>query len=148
LNLAICNPAILQFTVRDGPDFALSIDMTPAELRDRCEMFAGSILKFTNPLISRLATRDMSLQLRRSGTSVAQSYAAASIAKSHRDFISKMRGALEEADETSRWLRMLDNASLIEGGVPAELLSEARQLTAIFAASCATAERRERTKGR
>ena len=118
--------------------------MTPAELRTRCEVFAVAILEFTNRLVSRLSTRDMALQLRRSGTSVAQSYAAASIAKSHRDFISKMRGALEEADETSRWLRILDDAKLVDGGVPPDLLSEARQLTAIFAASCATAERRER----
>jgi four helix bundle protein len=57
-----------------------------------------------------LATRSMAEQLRRSATSTAQNYAACTIARSRRDFVSKLRVALEEADESARWLRIL-NAS-------------------------------------
>lgn len=99
------------------------------------------VLKFTDPLISNIRTRDMASQLRRSATSAAQNYAACTIAKSRRDFISKLRLALEEADETWRWLRLLRDSSIEQSDELTRIIQEARELTAILGASCATAEK-------
>jgi hypothetical protein len=113
--------------------------MTSRELRERCERFAIRTLKYSGPLLNAMATRDCALQLRRSATSTAQNYAACTIARSHADFLSKLRIALEEADETSRWFRMLRNAGLASGDELDALMAEAAELTAILGASCATA---------
>jgi len=113
--------------------------MTSKELRDRCERFAVSVLKFSGPLLDRLATRDCALQVRRSATAVAQNYAACTVARSHADFLSKLRIALEEADETARWLRMMRDAGLAAGPELEAATAEAAELAAIFGASCATA---------
>lgn len=115
--------------------------MKPGELRARTEAFAVAVLKFTNPLVSNALTRDFALQVRRSSASVAQNYSACTIAKSRRDFISKLRLALEEADESARWLRLLRDAELATGSELADLIREATELAAILGASCATAER-------
>lgn len=115
--------------------------MTPAELRARTEAFSVRALQLTNPLLDRLATRDTALQLRRSATSVAQNYGACTIAKSHADFVSKLRLTLEEADESARWLRMLRDAGLASGPDLETLLQEATELARILGASCITATR-------
>lgn len=113
--------------------------MTPAELRARTEAFSVRALQFTNPLLDRLATRDSALQLRRSATSVAQNYGACTIARSHRDFVAKLRLTLEEADESARWLRILRDAGLAAGPDADALLREATELARILGASCITA---------
>ncbi|TAK11337.1 MAG: four helix bundle protein [Acidobacteria bacterium] len=91
--------------------------------------------------MERSLTRSFGDQLRRSASSTAQNYAACTIAKSRRDFISKLRLALEEADESARWLRILRDSELAAGPELKDLIREATELTAILGASCATAER-------
>ena len=118
--------------------------MTPGELRARTEAFAVEVIKFTNPLAEKVLTRSFADQVRRSATSTAQNYSACTIAKSRRDFISKLRLALEEADESARWLRMLRDANLAAGPELQSLIREATELAAILGASCATAERNGR----
>ena len=113
--------------------------MTSKELRDRCERFAVRVLRFSAPLLDAIASRDCALQLRRAATSVAQNYAACTVARSHADFVSKLRIALEEADETARWLRMIRDADLSAGQELDAVAAEAAELAAIFGASCATA---------
>ena len=102
------------------------------------------MIKFTNPLVESARTRSFSDQVRRSAASTAQNYSACTIAKSRRDFISKLRIALEEADESARWLRMLRDSELAAGAELQSLIREATELAAILGASCATAERNER----
>ena len=117
--------------------------MLASELRARCERFAVEILITSAPLLESLASRDAGLRLRRSSTGLAQNYAAATIARSHADFRSKLRVALEEADETQRWLRMIRDSGLSSDPRLVPLLKEAGELVAIFSKSCATAERRK-----
>ena len=126
---------------RSGAKRAISARMKPGEMRARTETFAVALLKFSNPLVERAATRDIALQARRSSTSTAQNYSACTIAKSRRDFVAKLRLALEEADETARWLRLLRDADLATGPELIGLIREATELAAILGASCATAER-------
>ena len=99
--------------------------MTSKELRERCERFAVRVLKFSAPLLDALAARDCALQVRRSATSVAQNYAACTVARSHADFLSKLRIALEEADETARWLRMIRDAGVASGSELEDLVDHA-----------------------
>lgn len=113
--------------------------MTPAELRTRSEAFAVRALRVTASFLGSLATRDVALQLRRSATSVAQNYGACTIARSHADFIAKLRLALEEADESARWIRILRDAGLADGAEIDGLLREATELARILGASCITA---------
>ena len=49
--------------------------------------------------------------------------------------------AVEEADESARWLRLLRDADLASGPDLVDLIREATELAAILGASCATAER-------
>jgi four helix bundle protein len=117
--------------------------MTPAELRARTETLAVRILQLTAPCLERLPTRDIALQLRRSATSTAQNYGACCVGRSRADFLSKLKIALEEADESARWLRMLVNGGLASGKEFDALLQEATELASILGASVVTASRRK-----
>jgi four helix bundle protein len=121
--------------------------MTAAQLIGRMERFAVEVLKFTGPLLHAPETRDMARQLRRSAPGIAANYAAADIARSHADFTSKVGVALEEADESRRWLVMLRDAGLVDATATVVLIAEAAQLRAILYATHATA-RRNRHKHR
>lgn len=59
------------------------------------------------------------------------------------DFVSKIGVVLEEADESVFWLELLVDSGLVRQEKIGDLLNEANQLVAIFAASRKTAlERR------
>lgn len=81
-------------------------------------------------------------QLLRSGTSVAANYRATNRARSHAEFIAKIGVVVEEADETVFWLELLARAGTVSPEELMSLISEARQLLAIFAASQQTARKR------
>ena len=78
-------------------------------------------------------------QLLRSGTSVGANYRAAGRARSKAEFISKIGIVVEEADETVFWLELLIESGIVKEGLLSELLTEANELVAIFAASQRTA---------
>ena len=81
-------------------------------------------------------------QLLRSGTSVAANYRGACRARSRAEFVSKLGVVLEEVDESVLWIEMLIDAGIVKKARLDQLLSEARQLTAIFTASRQTAKQR------
>lgn len=70
---------------------------------------------------------------------MAGNYRAAGLARSRAEFISKLGIVLEEADETLFWLEMLAEGGIIKPAKLADLMSEATELVAIFAASRRTA---------
>ena len=78
----------------------------------------------------------------RSATSVAANYRAACRARSHREFVAKISVVLEEADETEFWIELTVDAGLADAERTRDLLREASELVAIFAASRRTAKRR------
>jgi four helix bundle protein len=80
-------------------------------------------------------------QLLRSGTSVAANYRAAGRARSAAEFSAKIGIVLEEADETVFWLECLIEAQIVKEALLRDLLREANELVAIFAASYRTARR-------
>jgi four helix bundle protein len=84
-------------------------------------------------------TRVIGRQLLRSGTSVGANYRAVCRARSRREFISKISIVVEEADETVFWFELLIEAGIVSPKRLQQLLREANELLAIFAASLRTA---------
>ena len=78
----------------------------------------------------------------RSGTSVAANYRAACRGRSKAEFVAKLGIVEEEADESALWMELIIESELIEEKLVADLLNEARQITAIVAASKITARRK------
>lgn len=86
--------------------------------------------------------RTIGKQLLRAGTSVAANYRAVGRSRSKPEFIAKMGVVVEEADESVFWLELLVDTGIIRGDLVHELLTEANELLAIFAASHGTAKAR------
>jgi four helix bundle protein len=71
-------------------------------------------------------------QLLRSGTSVAAHIREASRARSDEEFVSKLGGALQEADESHLWLELLREECGITPAFTLPLEKEADELKAIM----------------
>src|SRR5262245_59627530 len=130
--------------------------MTPQQqLRDRTKKFAIQVVRLCHALPNEWDVREIGKQLLRSGTSVAANYRACARARSDKEFCSKMGVVVEESDESQLWIELLPEVhSKIDPVTHAGLLTEARELTAIFTASYRTAtsnmarRRAERKKAR
>jgi len=75
---------------------------------------------------------------------VAANYRAACRARSRPDFVHKLGIVEEESDETLFWLEFLADAGLVRRERLNDLISEAKQLTAIFVSSRRTAKEKNR----
>ncbi len=115
---------------------------TPEELRARTKRFAIRIVRLCRALPATREAGIIANQLLRCGTSVGANYRAACRARSRADFSSKMGVVLEEADETVFWLELLTDVGAVRSERLSELLAEANELVAIFAASRITATHR------
>jgi len=71
-------------------------------------------------------------QLLRSGTSVAAHVREASRARSDAEFISKLGGALQEADESQLWIELLHEETGLDSKISEPLHREASELIAIM----------------
>ncbi len=116
--------------------------MTPDDLRDRSKQFALRIVKRYRALPSGADAQVIGKQVLRSGTSVAANYRAACRSRSRAEFASRMAIVMEEADETVFWLEMISESGTLPPKRVTSLLTEARELTAIFTASQHTARNR------
>jgi four helix bundle protein len=116
------------------------MDTKAEDLKKRTRNFAVRIVRLFRALPSCSEARVVGQQLLRSGTSVAANYRAACKARSPADFISKLGIVEEEADETVFWLEFLVDTGLMRRERMLDLTDEAKQLTAIFAASRRTAK--------
>ena len=116
--------------------------MTPQELQQRTFDFGLDAYQFARPLLRHIESRHIANQLIRAATSVAANNRAAGHARSRREFCSKIGTVREEADESLFWLDFIQAAKLATGHAIKALRTEAKELTAIFAASYRTAKRR------
>lgn len=114
------------------------------ELQKRTTSFALRILRLFRSLPSCPESRIIGQQLLRSATSVAANYRAACRARSRPDFVNKLGIVEEESDETLFWLEFLTDAGLVRRERLNDLISEAKQLTAIFVSSRQTAKLKNR----
>ena len=103
------------------------------EFRDRTKRFAAGTIRFFVKLPKTLeVVRVLGKQLLRSGTSVAAHVREASRARSDEEFVSKLGGALQEADESQLWLELLREECAIEPKLTRLLEQESSELIAIF----------------
>ena len=103
------------------------------EFRLRTKRFAAQVIRIYVGLPKdREEVRICGRQMLRSGTSVAAHIREASRSRSDAEFIAKMGGAVQEADETILWLELLCE----ECGIPAKstqpIVMEANELIAII----------------
>jgi len=112
----------------------------PERFRERTKQFALSVIRLYRSLPFRTDTQVLGKQLLRCGTSVAANYRAVCRARSRAEFIAKIGIVVEEVDEAVLWLELLTESGIISREKTEELLREARELTAVFAASQRTAK--------
>ena len=116
----------------------------PEELRDRTKKFALRIIRLFRSLPYRTDTQVLGKQLLRCGTSVAANYRAVCRARSKAEFVARMGIVAEEADEAVLWLELLIESGILDKVKADDLLTEAKQLAAIFTASEQTSKRGSR----
>lgn len=103
------------------------------EFRGRTKRFASGVIRlFVRLPKVREEVRTLGKQLLRSGTSVAAHVREASRARSAEEFVSKLGGALQEADESVLWLELLREDCGIEPALTQPLEAEASELLAII----------------
>ena len=109
-------------------------------LQRRTRTFAVRVVRLVDALPRTTAARELGRQLLRSATSVAANYRAACRARSKAEFIAKMSIVVEEADETTFWLELFEDAGVVPAERLAELRAEADELLRIMSASRRTAK--------
>jgi four helix bundle protein len=75
--------------------------MTPDDLKARTKRFAVDAIRFARLIPRDPINQEIASQLTDAATSVAAHYRAVCRAKSRADFINKLSGAIEEADESA-----------------------------------------------
>ncbi|HOZ87590.1 MAG TPA: four helix bundle protein [Bacteroidia bacterium] len=113
--------------------------MTKEELKCRTKTFAVSVIKFVETLPKNKANDVIAYQIIKSATSVGANYRSACRGRSTAEFVSKLNIVIEEADETSYWLEIIEDTNLIKDkDAMNRLYKESNELTAIFTASSKT----------
>lgn len=103
------------------------------DLRRRTKGYASAVIHFYVRLPKeREEVRVLGKQLLRSGTSVAAHVREASRARSDDEFVAKLGGALQEADESQLWLELLRDDCGVISAQTDPLLRETDELLAIF----------------
>jgi four helix bundle protein len=103
------------------------------EFRGRTKTYAAGVIRlFVKLPKTREEIRVLAKQLLRSGTSVAAHVREASRARSDEEFVSKLGGALQEADESALWLELLREECGIEPALTTPLENESSELMAIM----------------
>src|SRR5206468_2160033 len=113
--------------------------MNADELKKRTKHLR--ILKLVAALPNTVAGRAIGGQLVRAGTSVGANYRAACRGRSKAEFVAKMGIAEEEADESAYWMEVIIEGELLKRKQVEPLLTEAEELTKIFAQSRISASR-------
>ena len=116
--------------------------LTPQELKARTRKFALRIIRLFRALPKTAEAQIIGKQLLRSGTAVAANYRATCRARSRAEFLARIGVVVEEADETVFWMEMLTDSGTVPPARMQEIIREAQELLAIFAASQRTVRAR------
>jgi four helix bundle protein len=112
--------------------------MTSEQLKHRTKQYSLAIISLVEKLPNTIATRIISNQLIKSGTSVGANYRAVCRARSNKEFIAKLTIVTEEADETLFWLEIILEKKWLDKATVQEVWNEGNELTAIFVSSLKT----------
>jgi four helix bundle protein len=110
------------------------------DLEDRLIEFAVRIIDLAEALPGTVASKNLSSQIVRSGTSPALNYAEAQSAESKNDFVHKMKICLKELRETLVCLKIILLKGYFKENKLAALLKENSELISIFVKSIQTAK--------
>ena len=111
----------------------MNLGRLPEEFRARTKGYAAEVIRLYVKLPkAREEVRVLGKQLLRSGTSVAAHIREASRARSTDEFVSKLGGASQEADESQLWLELLREECGIDPALTRSLEAESSELLAIF----------------
>jgi four helix bundle protein len=113
--------------------------MNREDLIKRTKEFAHRCVKLAMALPETALGKHLKGQVIRCSTSVAANYRAACLSQSKASFIAKISIVLEEADEAAFWLEFIIDEKLLKNNLVEPLLTEAEELTKIFASSRKTA---------
>ncbi len=105
--------------------------MDRKELQQRTKKFHVDLIRICEGFPKNAAGFKTAKQVIRSAGSVGANYRA----KSAADFLYKIEIVLEEEDESHYWLEVIKDAGLQSGIELNNLIKEANELTAIFAAT-------------
>lgn len=111
------------------------------DLKLRSKKFAHNCVKLALSLPKTDLGYHIRRQLFRCCTSVAANYRAACLGQSKKSFVAKLSIVVEEADECIFWIDFIIDENLLPNADCAEVLKEAKELTAIFVSSRKTAEK-------
>jgi four helix bundle protein len=120
--------------------------VTPEDLKERLTTFAIDVVRFCRELRALPEARSIASQLSDSGTAISSNYRAACRARSRREFTSRLAVAVEEADETVGWFKIIRGADLASSDEVTRLAVESQEILAILAASRRTAEHRDQAR--
>jgi four helix bundle protein len=115
------------------------VSSQPEQLRDRTKAFALRVIRLYRSLPYKTDAQVMGKQLLRCGTSVAANYRAVCRARPKAEFVAKIGIVVKEADEVILWLELMTESGIVPLAKTEDLLKEANELAAIFAASQRTA---------
>jgi four helix bundle protein len=110
------------------------------QLERRLIAFAASIVSLSSQLPRSPQGRHICTQILRSGTASAANYGEARGAESRADFIHKLKIVFKELNETTIWLELIVQCSLLPLEAAAPVVAENRELCRIIAASIRTAQ--------
>lgn len=102
------------------------------DLRERTTNFALRIVRLYSTLPKSVAAQTLGKQVLRSGTSVGAQFRESQRAKSDADFINKLEGCLQEADETAYWLELLVRSEIVSANKLESLRKETDEIIAIL----------------
>ncbi len=118
------------------------------DIQDRALVFGVRILKFADKLPKTMSGDVLAKQLVRSGTSIGANMEEADGASSKKDFINKVIIARKEARETRYWLRLINEAEMINNlnnkKFLEELIQESHELMKILSAIANKAKNNEK----
>ncbi len=115
------------------------------DLQDRFIKYAARIIDLSERLPQTKAGKHISLQMLRSGTSIAANYGEAQSAESRADFIHKLKVSLKELRETEVWLKIILESKLIKSSLKlSPLLQETDELVSILFKSIDTAKKNDK----
>lgn len=109
------------------------------QLEKRLIKFASDILCLSEKLPTTVQGRHVCSQILRSGTATAANYGEARGAESRADFVHKLKIVSKELNETTVWLEIIVESSLISPENLVAIIAENRELCRIMAASIKTA---------
>lgn len=102
------------------------------DLKKRTKTFALRNIRLYGALPKSNEAQVIGKQLLRSATSVGANYREACRARSDSEFIAKVGICLQELDESSYWIELLEEAEIVPTTKVADLKDETNQLLAIF----------------